>query len=374
MRLGPSDASAHYARAVALWGTGRLDAAIGEYETAASLRPRDYVVWQELGRARGQAGEEQGALAALTEAVRLAPFYAQPRWQLAQILLRSGRRDEAFAELRRAVASDPGLFPQAIELAWDACGGDTRAAENVIRPQSDAQRVELARFFAAHGKADEAIRLFRSAGAVSDRERDALLTQLLGAGRFREAYEVWSKGRAGVDGTPGYGISQVVDGGFEKGIFTKQGFGWRVGRDSKAVQVSLEANEARAGEGGGPRSLRVDFSGASNQALPVISQLVLTEPNTGYRLSFAARTEKIVTGGPPVVVISDADPNNGQKVIAQSKALPPGTSEWQNYVVEFATDNSTTAIVINFQRQNCSADPCPAFGRVWLDDFILRRL
>ncbi len=112
VRLNPSNSDAHYLLASLLSDKELRTEAVRAYEQAATLRPRDYVLWLELGRARDQAGNVKGALAAFAESARLAPFYAQPHWQLGNALLRSGRQDESLAELRRAAASDPKLLPQ----------------------------------------------------------------------------------------------------------------------------------------------------------------------------------------------------------------------------------------------------------------------
>ncbi|MCA1607551.1 MAG: tetratricopeptide repeat protein [Acidobacteria bacterium] len=70
-----------FGHGVALWRSGQHDEAIKQFEWASALRPRHYHLWLELGRMRRQAGDQQGALVAFREAVRRAPYYAQPRWQ-----------------------------------------------------------------------------------------------------------------------------------------------------------------------------------------------------------------------------------------------------------------------------------------------------
>src|SRR5207253_8349631 len=114
----------------------RAGEAINEYEQAARLRPRDYFLWLSLGTARDQAGDERGALAAFQESVRLAPYYAEPRWQFGNALLRAGRLDEAFAELRRAAVSDSSLLPGLVDLVWGVYGGDAFMVQQVIQPQT----------------------------------------------------------------------------------------------------------------------------------------------------------------------------------------------------------------------------------------------
>lgn len=368
--LSPSDADAHFALAVALSVEGRTDEILKEYEEAARLRPLDYFLWLSLGTAREQAGDEKGALNAFEEAVRLAPSYAQPRWQLGNLLLRSGRRDEAFAELRRAALNDPSLVSGFIDLAWGIYGGDAARVEQVVQPQSAEWRLRLARFLIKHGKTAEGLQQFRAAGNVADEERTALLQELLTARRFREAYEIWSDVRAR-QGTqkPSSDVYSITDGGFEElKNLDGQGFGWRRGSNLQAVNVSLDTSGPHSGK----YSLRLDYKGDSNPNAPVLTQLLLVEADSHYRLRFAARTQDVVTGGLPMVVIADAGSDREQR-IAQSSLLPKNSNGWQDYVIEFTTGKESSAVQVSIVREACGNQPCPIFGSVWLDDFTLQK-
>lgn len=368
VRLNPTDPEAHYARAVVLSKAGRLSEAIQEFEYGIALRPRDYYLWLKLGLARDQNGDEQGALAAFREAVRLAPYYGQPHWQLGNLLLRSGHFDEAFAELRRAVAGDPQLLPALVDLAWRVSDGDTSFVEQYIQPQTSLTHIVVARFFLKHGKAAEAVSQLREAGSISDKAQHEFLTELLNAKLFPQAYQVWLIGRNSEDGR--HEFSGITNGGLEEPIrFNDPGFGWQISTAMPGVRIGIDKLEP----GSGARSLRLDFDGDPKQATPYISQLVLVEPNSRYRLRFVVRTNEVVTVGLPVVAITDASSVEG-RLLAQSQPLPQGTSHWQNYAVEFATSAGSGAVLISVQRQNCTASPCPIVGRVWLDDFSLQRL
>jgi tetratricopeptide (TPR) repeat protein len=370
VQLTPSDPEAHFTRGLVSTNAGVLDEGIQEYERAVTLRPRDYYLWLVLADVRDQAGDQDGALAASREAVRLAPFYAQPRWQLGNMLFRAGHPDEAFAELRHAASSDPSLLPAVIDLAWGSSQQDVGAVEAIIQPQTNAQRLALARFFARHDKTADAVRYFRASGDVSDKERGALLNDLFAAKRFRDAYDVWSSGHQSLVDENGKGVASVIDGGFEKMLNRDNaGFGWQLSRDATNVSFSIDDAEPHAGA----RSLRLDWKGDYNPAAPIISQLVLVEPKTHYRLRFAARGQEIVTGGLPLMLVKDASGKAEDRPMAQSKMLPQGTSPWNDYTLEFNTSNETSAILISLQR-NCAGGPCPIFGRLWLDDFSLQKI
>ncbi len=378
VRLRSSSSDAHFARARLLSHREQRAEAIKEYERAVTLRPQDYVLSLELGRALDQANDVEGALVAFRESERLAPFYAQPHWQLGNALLRSGRRDEALAQLRRATASDPKLLPAAINLAWAVFNGDPIAVEQAIQPQTAAAHVTLAIFFAKHRKAKEAIIQFHAAGGVSNEQRRALLTELLAAKNFTEAYEVWISGHDARPKESRSGTAAITDGSFESDIsLDDPGFGWQLARDLQAMRVSLDTNQPHSGAS----SMRLSWTGDSNPSTPVVSQIVLVEPSTHYRLNWAVRTEELLTIGLPIVTVSDASSDKERvplplplTLLAQSKPIPQGTSGWQDYFIDFTTDENTRAVLIAIRRQPCAIAPCVAIGHVWVDDFSLAKL
>lgn len=365
VRLSPALAEGHSARASLLNNDGNFAEAAKEYELAVSARPKDYALWLQLGTARDKAGDPEGAIVAFRESTRLAPFYAQPHWQLGNTLYRVGRGDEAFKEVRLALIGDPQLIPAALDLSWEAFKGDPRAIEQAIQPNTASMHVALARFFVRHGKISEAVQEFREAGSLSEDDRRGLLKDLFNARRFIEAYEVWSSSRTADTG----GMSRFVDGGFESEIkLDEPGFGWQLQWRPEAVSISSDTQNPH----GGARSLRVDWSGKSDSSDAVISQLLLVEPAARYRLSFAARTEELLSGGLPVVTVIDAS-DDKKLILIKSKTLPHGTNPWQTYTSEFTTSETTRGVFIGIRRENCETDPCPAFGHAWFDDFSLER-
>ena len=365
VRLDSSNPEAHYVRANLLATAEEYSEAIKEYEHAVALRPKDYALWLALGRARDLMGDTEGAISAFNRSSQLAPFYAQPHWQLGNTLFRAGRRDEAFVELRSAAISKPKLLPQAIALAWASFGGDVKALEKVLQFQTPYERLTLASFLARRGQASESLAQFRAAGNPSKEQRSTLVVDLLASKSFAEAFEVWSSGHT-ADGRYLVSIG-IVNGGFEEPIiFDDPGFGWQLARDLKAARTSLDLAQPRTGI----YSLRVDWSGDSDPSTAVISQLVVVEPKTYYRVTFAARTQEMLTIGLPVITITDVSSDSGLP-IAQSKALPQGTTGWQDYTIEFATTETTKAVLIAIRREKCSMSPCAAIGHAWFDDFQL---
>jgi hypothetical protein len=217
----------------------------------------------------------------------------------------------------------------------------------------------------------EALKLYRAAGGMAEAERQVLVNELLAVKGYAEAYEVWASVESGGQ-TPSQagGAGHFTNGSFESQLsFSEQGFGWQFRRDPNTLKVSLDTTAPRAGK----FSLRLDWNGNSQPNAPVTSQLLLVEPNARYRLSFAARTQEVVSGGLPFVVVIDKNSADNH-VLAQSKTLGKGSSDWQDYSLEFTTGSETRAVLVGLQREGCGADPCPIFGRLWLDAFSIQKL
>lgn len=362
--LTPSDAEVHYAHGAISNYFQQPAEAVRQLELAVSLRPHDYYFWQELGMTREQLGDQNGALFALNEAVRLAPYYAQPRWQRGNFLYRKGDYDQAFADLRQAAASNPDFLPALIDLAWGTARKDARVTEQILQIQTNKGQFDLALFFAQHGKPDEAVAHFHAAGTISAQDRRDLVKELILSHSIGEAYDVWSNRAAGAPSSNG----SVFDGGFEGSLNRDEaGFGWRLAGVQPGLSLSLDGNQPQSGV----RSLRVDFTGHAVPAAELISQLIPVEATVHYKLNFAARTHEIVTGGPLLVVIKDA---NDRQILGRSTRLPADTNGWQMYRVEFATGSTSRAVVISLQREDCTSSPCPIFGSLNLDSFSLEKL
>jgi tetratricopeptide (TPR) repeat protein len=359
LRFAYSDADSHFARAKLLKDSGFLDESLREFERAASLRPRDYYLWLELGIAREDAGDSEGALAAFNEAVRLAPYYGQPRWQRGNVFARQQRYDEAFTDLRAAAESNPNYLPNLIDLSWGFSQGDLQLAEQLGDFTTPGKHVAFARYLARQGLGQQALVQIQAAGGVENRVKDELVQQLISKGAFAEAFQLWR----GTDAK----LPEIYDGGFEAPLsFDESGFGWRVQRDVPGTTLSLDSNGAHSGS----RALRVEFNGNSSPETPIVSQWVMVEPNQTYRVSFAVRTQEVVTGGLPLLRVAEVSAN--RRVLGQSSSFPQGTGEWRVVDLAFATGASTRVVTISVQRERCTTEPCPAFGTIWLDSFGIR--
>ena len=326
VRLSPSDPDTHHARATVLNGLQMPEQAAKSLETAARLRYRDDYLWIELGNTREELGDIAGALAALDQAVRWAPYYAHTHWQRGNLLLRMGKSSDAFAELRKAATANPAYYPNLIDLAWGISRGDLKTTEALLENKDDAQRLALFRF-------------------------------LFAAKAFTDAYEVWRASDRMNVAEPSF-----LNGGFEEPlVLNDTGFGWIIARNQKnrlAIDLSQKLN--------GDKSLQINLDSTWPPATSLLSQTIIVKPAKTYRVSFGVKTKDLMTGGPPVLTVSDA---TNDQLLAKSTNFPTGTTDWVKMNLDFTALPASQAVVIRLQRNNCDSSPCPIFGTLWLDEF-----
>ena len=341
---------------------------VAEYEKAVSLSPNDYRCWMALGNALEHAGDFDKAEKALRQGVKLAPYYAYTRWSLGNLLLRTDRYPEAFAELRLASEADKELQPQLFNLAWQVNKDDYDSLKAAVGNTPDV-RAEFSTYLTTHGKYDEGLRLWNSLSETEKRDlrtaADSIIESLIKGARFHRAVEVWNDVAPG----PAYHaeISHIIDRGFEDNVAHGKGavFGWEV-QPLPQVQLGIAPNLGHTGS----RSLRLVFQVRQHLNAIDVSQLVPVQPNTQYDFECYMKTERLESASTPVVAITAPSSDFG---LAASEAAPSGTNNWQRISLSFKTDALTEAVKIKIVRYSCvDSAVCPIFGTVWYDDFDLK--
>ena len=357
VRLSPSDPEAYRARATVLNRLGMHAEAARSLETATRLRYRDDYLWLELGNTREELGDTQGALAALDQAVRWAPYYAHTHWQRGNLLLRMGRTAEAFAELRQAAAANRSYLPNLIDLAWAISRENVQTVERLIVIKDDKDRLALVRFLANKGKGGKVIDELRLLSApLSKKDHNELVKLLFAAKDFKNAYELW------VPSMYTQSSGAVFNRGFEDStILNEPGFGGWVRPPAQKVKLAIDVNEKLEGA----KSLQISFEGSLDPGVPLLSQTVLVEPAKTYPLSLGVKTKDLITGAPMIMTVYDAVSN---QLLGKSENLPSGTTSWTKLQFDFITLATSRAAVIRLQRSNCDSPACPIFGTMWLDE------
>ena len=371
--MAPDDPLTHWRIGQVSQKTLPLDqqvAAIAEYEKAVSLSPNDYRFWMTLGTAQEQVGNPAQAELALKRAVALAPAYAYPRWYLGNLLLRTGRYDEAFAELRRASQADVELLPQMFNLVWEIYNSDPEALESAVG-ESAVARANFAQYLSGRKRVDEGLRVWNGLSSEDRRLNkdvgEKMIANLIAELRYHDALQIWNdimsdKFHMEVD--------RIFDGSFEEPVAYAGDtiFGWYV-KGAPQMHIGIDPNKSHNGE----RSLRLVFQVRTNIQDLNASQLIAVTPNKEYDFECYVATDKVETGSAPQIQIVDA--NTGE-ALGTTAMAPSGTSDWNRIGFTFKTSDKTQAIMLKIVRFTCSNEEtpiCPIFGSVWYDDFTLKR-
>lgn len=347
----------------------QLHQVVDEYEKAASLSPNDYRFWMALGTALEQWGEVERGEKALRRATELAPSYAYPRWYLGNLLLRSGRYDQAFAELRRAADADPDLRSQLLNLAWAIYNKNLDSFVEAVGNSANA-RAELAAYLVGRQRFEDGILLWQRLNESEKRANrtngEAIVGALVTAKRFHQAAEVANDLVPAAAYRTGEG--KFVDGGFEDDLTPQTGavFGWQV-KSLQQAQVGIDPDLGHNSS----RSLRIVFQVPSRLDSISVSQLVPVRPDTQYDFECYVRSQDLQSASTPRIEIADATEGQG---VTGSDPAPTGSTDWQRIAFSFKTGAKTEAVTVKIIRTSCGEDPvCPIFGTVWYDDFNLKR-
>ncbi len=345
--------------------------AIAEYERAVTLSPNDYRFWMALGTAHEQIGDSAKGEQALKRAVALAPSYSYPRWYLGNLLLRSGRYEEAFKELRLAAEADADLEPQQFNFLW-AIYSDNLDALKMAMGEGSERRARFALYLLNRQRHDDGLRVWDSlSGDEKKTNRDignSMVGQLLIVRRYHDAMKVWNdiatneRYRAELD--------HVFDGSFEDAINygPEMVFAWQV-KGAPQLEIGIDPTKSN----GGARSLRLVFQVRSNLESLDVSQLVPVAKNSEYDFEYYFTTDKLESGSAPMVQVIDA---YSAQLLATSEQAPSGSTPWTRVGLSFKTSDKTEAVMLRVVRQKCSDEEtpiCPIFGSIWYDDFSIKR-
>src|SRR5688500_1486618 len=345
--------------------------AIAEYERAVTLSPNDYRFWMALGTAHEQIGDPAKGEQALKRAVALAPSYSYPRWYLGNLLLRSGRYEEVFKELRLAAEADADLEPQQFNFLWAIYSDNLDALKTAIGEGSE-RRARFALYLLNRQRHDDGLRVWDSlSGDEKKTNREignSMVGKLLIVRRYHDAMKVWNdiatneRYRAEID--------HIFDGSFEDAINygPEMVFAWQV-KAAPQLEIGIDPTKSN----GGARSLRLVFQVRSNLESLDISQLVPVATNTEYDFEYYFTTDKLESGSAPMVQVIDA---YSAQLLANSEQAPSGTTPWTRVGFSFKTSEKTEAVMLKVVRMKCSDEEtpiCPIFGSIWYDDFSIKR-
>lgn len=362
----PNDPQTHYSLAAIEEKTLIPDdfpRAVENYEKAAALSPHNYLLWLQLGRARERNGDIEGAEKALKKAIELAPNYSENHWTLGNILLRQGKNDDAFAEIRQAAETDAKYVNPAVSTAWQTFDGDISAISNKIGDSAEIKSA-LALFSAKQKRFDEALD-FWNALPENDKKTKFkqngadLVNAFITNKKFRAASIVQSQiSEAEADKT---GIGKFTDPSFETNVnpANTSTFEWQFAAGGQP-QIGVDNTQKHEGN----QSLVIVFNSTDGKDFRQISQTVAVESGKKYQFQTFYRSELKANS---TVKWEVSDATDG-KILATTAAVS-ANSDWHNLTADFTTLPTTEAVVIRLARVPCGSSACSISGKVWFDEF-----
>lgn len=368
--LAPNDPKTHFGLAILNEKTFLSEdfaKSLEEYERATSLAPNDYRMWFALGKARDRSGDLKSSERAFRKAIELAPNYSRLHWALGNSLLRQGNTEEAFVEIRRAVENDPNYANPAVAVAWQFFEADVPLISQKIG-DSIPIKSALSTFLAREKRFDESFALWNNLSAEDKKityktDSEALLQALIEAKKYRDALTVQSQ----INQPEGekFEAGKIFNGGFEADVKPSNAsfFEWTIA-DAPQPQIGYDDKHKH----GGNRSLVIVFNSLNGQDFRLIQQHVVVEGGKRYALETFFRSELKTSATVKWEILDAGD----DKILAASNALP-NNSDWSPLTMEFNTAPTTQAVTIRFARVPCQTSLCPISGKVWFDDFNLKK-
>ncbi len=369
-RLAPDDPQTHYAAAVVLERTfdqQDLERAIVEYETATALSPNNYLLWLALGRARERAGDADGAEKAVRRAFDLAPHYSVVHWTLGNILLRQGKPDEAFAEIRTAVAGDSNYADAAVAISWQMLEGNLDEVRIAIG-DSPAATSALVLHLARAKNFDSAVEVLYAVPpdehkTVFETVGDELHALLVQAKKYRSALRIQPMVQGGSEHAY---LGEITNPGFERLIKLQNAgtFEWQIA-PGMHPQIVLSDGQKRTGA----HSLWLIFNSTDGKEFRQVSQMAASEAGRTYELEMFYKSE-LKTAATMKWEIVDA---STATLLGATDPLE-AEADWSPLKARFSVPPASEAVMIRLVRDGCRSAICPISGRVWFDDFSLRAL
>lgn len=192
-------------------GAGAPDKAISLLRRAAKSAPGNPECWNVLGLAYADSGQEEAAQAAYGRALDARSDYIPALLNLARLLMRSGRAEEAAERLAsRAGDSDPVVLTQLGDALTRATGREEEAANAFRRaldidPATHGARAGLAFLMVEENRCEAALDLLAGGpepASADDRAR-LFYARLRALARLNRVQEALTAGRAALDARPG---------------------------------------------------------------------------------------------------------------------------------------------------------------------------
>lgn len=331
---------------------------------AVELAPANYEYRVLLSAAAELKGDEMAAESALREAVRLAPNNVNVRWQMANLLLRTGKIEESLADFRYVTEADPRRLANTLDLIWRATEGNLAISEQVVGNAPKAKLI-YAEFLTEQELFEAAAQAFSRCdrnSRLQSPEAGRVLDAFLKSNQWEWADRLWRDTVATGNEADN---SLLWNGSFEysprKGLTQ---FDWHL-NSNRFAKLTIQA-----GGKSGERALRLGYLGVDTTRLENEAQhLLYLRPGASYRLECYAKPERLVTEEGPQVTIVRADT---REALASSVPVSTAANAWQLLAVDFVVPNELPAVMVTIRQIPRYRYTEPTQGVIWFDDFSLK--
>ena len=351
------------------WDFGQSDPhqAIVYLRRATEINPRSDMDWMDLAGAYESLGETARAREAFERAQAAHPASAEVARRYGSFLIRRDDLSEAFAEIRRALATEPNLTVEAVSECWKASEDVPRILSEVL-PADGRYYLTTLDYFLARHQADAALTVWNGLLALKQRfemqRAVPLVDELISQGRIEEAQRAWQQALVATN-WPRHGgddFSLVFNGGFEHDLLNG-GFDWREDPVSGAA-FSFSSGVVHSGA----RALRIAFDGSANLDFAQLRQQVPVEPGHRYHFKAYLRTEGISTDSGIRFAIYDVFHPTALQILTPDLV---GTHPWSLVETELTTGPEARLLAIILRRVPSWKFDNKLRGTVWVDDVAL---
>jgi tetratricopeptide (TPR) repeat protein len=340
---------------------------LAAYQRAVQDDPLSATFWMNLAGAYEANGDLGSAQRAFGQARFVYPISAEVAWNYGNFLLRQDKNTEGYAEIRRAVQSDPKLLTLAVSRVWRSSHDVNVLLDQVLPPDVNAY-IQALDFFASIRQSDAALsvwrRLISLQKSVDLPRMFPFFDELILEDRSADAKQAWVEAlvAAGLPHDEPLGHSLVWNGDFSRD-FDNGGLGWRW---QPYLGGAIDFDSAPPSYG--VRSVRLQFNGGTNLTLAQPVQYVPVEPRQAYHFHAYIRTEEITTESG--MRFSITDPNHDGAVNQTSDNFT-GSHSWSDVDLDVVAAPITHFLLVRLVRNPSRLFDNKLSGAVWIADISL---
>lgn len=325
----------------------------GLYKKALELNPFNYNYWLSLARFLSKEGRRDEALFTLNQATQLSPGIVSLRWDAGMLASELGDTKALLDNLSSVITNDPHRRKKAFIVLWQTL----RNGDQILNIVSDEALPQYMHFLISTHRTSEAEKAWEKLSKKNEIREDLFLRYvgfLIRENELSRAKQAWVDRFGDWNG--------VWNGNFKHKILNG-GFGWKI-RNVDGAKITERANID-----GNSDSIKIEFDGKHNIDYKHLSQVVLVEENSKYKLSSFMKTKDISTSNGLFWQVYCLD---SKELYSESEQVR-GTSDLQQVTLSFETPEDCRSVVIRLKRDKSNKIDRNISGTLWIDEVALEK-